>query len=498
MIYTPPEHDRTLQIAYSYDDVPTIAAWSEDCHYMLRGLMGPFGSGKSSGCVNELIKLGMMQNVQTDGIRRARFAIVRNTYVELKDTTIKTFKEWCPEPEFGTFHQTDHIYYLTGVPGLEAEVLFRALDRPEQVKNLLSLELTAAWVNEAKEVPWAIIEALTGRVGRYPSRNRGGCVNPCIIMDTNPPDDESWWYKVFEEKRFSQDAETDITDAVIYKQPGGLSPHAENLPNLQPDYYKRMAGVMRAERRKVYIDGQYGFLMDGKPVYSGYNDTLHCIEFDVSDKADTLYRGWDFGLTPACTLSQVVGGQWRTFDEFTADNGASLDFRTFATGVLNRQNERYPWIMERLKAGKMKIIDIGDPSGVARSAASAASDEASCFDIAAGLGISMQGGDQALRIRLDSVAYALSLLENGRPKLVVHPRCRKLRKGYQGQYQYRKIQIAGVENRYKEEPDKNEYSHIHDANQYVGARLFGAMLKSQEERRREWSKPINYRPLSIK
>ena len=42
---------------------------------------------------------------------------------------------------------------------VELEVIFLALDRPEDVKKLLSLELTGVWVNEAREIPKSIIDA---------------------------------------------------------------------------------------------------------------------------------------------------------------------------------------------------------------------------------------------------------------------------------------------------------------------------------------------------
>ena len=380
------------------------------------------------------------------------------------DTTLKTFLQWIPDGPmgFGTYTSTDHTYKINGLPGLKIEVMFRALDRPEQVKNLLSLEITAAWVNEAKEVPWAIIEALTGRVGRFPSRFMGGCVKPCIIMDTNPPDDESWWYDIFEVKR--------PKDATIWKQPSGLSPEAENLANLPPGYYERMAGLMDKERVKVYVDGQYGFIREGMPVYPDYTDELHCTEFDVVEETDRIYRGWDFGLQPACVLSQIVDGQWRTFHEFTADSGESLDIHSFANTVINTTIREYPFIA----AKKIKIRDIGDPAGNARSAVAEAGEAASSFAVLRGMGIDILGGQQSVTIRLGSVAYALKQVVKGRPAVLVHPRCKKLRRGYQGRYQYRRVAVAGSDNRYHETPDKNEFSHPHDANQYIGAELFGA------------------------
>jgi hypothetical protein len=45
-----------------------------------------------------------------------------------------------------------------------------------------------------------------------------------------------------------------------------------------------------------------------------------------------------------------------------------------------------------------------------------------------------------------------------------------VRKGFNGGYRYRKLQVSGGE-RYSDEPEKNKYSHPHDALQYL---LLGA------------------------
>jgi hypothetical protein len=220
--------------------------------------MGPFGSGKSSGCVIELVRWAQRQ-LLVNGKRRSRFAVIRNTYGQLADTTIKTFLQWLPAPVFGEYSKSEHVYILR-LADVEAEFLFRALDRPEHVANLLSLELTGAWVNEACEIPWAVIKALKGRVDRFPSRAEGGCVDPGLILDTNPPDDDSWWYRLFEEGASGGEP----GGVAIFKQPGGRSPEAEDLPNLSPTYYANLAAGSDPDF-VVYVDGQYGFVKDGVP-----------------------------------------------------------------------------------------------------------------------------------------------------------------------------------------------------------------------------------------
>ena len=44
-------------------------------------------------------------------------------------------------------------------------------------------------------------------------------------------------------------------------------------------------------------------------------------------------------------------------------------------------------------------------------------------------------------------------------------RCKELIKGFEGGYAYRRIQVSGE--RYDDRPEKNRFSHIHDALQYL-------------------------------
>lgn len=442
------------EIEYDYGGVPTVKAFSESDAF-IRGLMGPFGSGKSSGCVIECYLRSAMQPVGPDGVIRARGAIIRNTYQQLRDTTIKTFHDWFPPGIFGEWKVSEHTYKMhlaapDGTP-MEVEILFRALDRPDQLSNLLSLELTWAWVNEAREVPWTIIEALQGRVGRYPPKKDGGAAWWGIFMDTNPPDEGSWWFNLFEDAR--------PDNAAIFKQPSGLSAQAENLRNLPKDYYTNLAKGKDPEFVKVYIDGQYGFVLDGKPVYPEYNDTIHCSDKIQPIPGKRIRRGWDFGLTPACTFSQVLpNGKWIVFDEVIATD---MGIERFADDVLLHCAREY--------AG-YDFEDYGDPAGQQR----AQTDEKTCFQILNAKGVKITAGEQTEKIRLEAVRKPMNTMIAGEPAFQIHPRCKMLRKGFMGGYRFRRMQTSAE--RYTDHPEKNEYSHPHDALQYDASRLFAPQL----------------------
>jgi len=440
---------------YDYADVPTIRDFSRDNSF-IRGLMGPFGSGKSSGCVIDILRRANEQTPGPDGIKRTRWAVIRNTYPQLKDTTIKTFHQWLPPEDFGKWTPSSHDYVITNIKGVHIEIMYRALDRPEHVANLLSLELTGAWVNEAREIPWTIIKALRGRVGRFPAQRDGGPSWYGILMDTNPPDDESWWYKLFEETR--------PENARLFRQPSGRSQDAENLTNLPRDYYGNLCSDGDEEFIKVYVDGEYGYVREGRPIYPEYSDAIHCKPCSAI-KGVPIVRGWDFGLTPSCVFTQTHNGRWFIIDEMTSeDMGADK----FSDDVIEHCAREYKGF---------EFTDYGDPAGNNRSE----TDEKTCFEILKGKGIQIQPGDQTLELRIGSVKKPLRTLVDGKPRLQLDPKCKMLRRGFQGRYQFRRLQTS--QEKYTEKPDKNDYSHPHDALQYIATRLFGGDVKSKKKRK---------------
>ena len=72
----------------------------------------------------------------------------------------------------------------------------------------------------------------------------------------------------------------------------------------------------------------------------------------------------------------------------------------------------------------------------------------------------------------------MSRLVDGEPGLLISPNCTMLRKAMGGGYCYKRVQVAGDE-RFHDKPDKNQYSHVADAAQYLmlGAGEGRAILK---------------------
>jgi len=440
---------------YDYDDAPTIRAFNEDKRFF-KCIYGPFGSGKSSGCIAEIVDIGVNQAPDQTKTRRTKWAIVRNTYKVLLDTTMATFFHWLPPEYFGTFNVTNFSYKIDKIvlddgTKVEIEVIFRALDKPEQVRNLLSLELTGAWFNEIREMPKAIIDAMEGRVDRFPAKDDGGPTWTGIIADSNPPDQESWLYEFFEEK-VPKDPELQ-SKYVLYRQPSGRSPEAENRKHLSDTYYTNMAIGKDPEYIKVYIDGDYGYIRDGKPVFGNYSDSLHCADSAIIPvRGVPIIVGVDFGLTPSAIFTQYLPkGNFYIFHEFTSQD---MGIRRFFTDTIK------PYIFSNLRG--YDIVVTGDPAGVRRQD----TDERSCFDELRILGFpATPAHSNGFLARFNAVDQFLVKLVDGKPAFQLSPDCSVLRRAFLGEYKLKKHR--GINDTFSESPDKNAYSHPMDALQYA-------------------------------
>ncbi len=458
----------TLQ--YTFSSVPTLEdfAYGPDSLRRITAVMGPFGSGKSSACIMKMLHISLeVQKPGPDGIRRTRWAVVRNTNKELEDTTIRTFKDWLPPAQYGRFYETiPHNYIITAWEGAHIEVMFRALDRPEQIKDLLSAEYTGAWFNEFREIKQEVFEGMDGRVGRYPSVREGGCTWFGIIMDTNPPSERSFWYEYFEKRK--------PNNARLWKQPSGIASDAENLPNLPGGqrYYTELAKGKDELYVKVFIRGEYGYTRDGKPVHPNYSDNIHYMDSEAEILIHhPLLIAFDFGLTPACVfLQQDVRGRIFVLEALSSED---MGIRQFCQEVVK------PIVNIRYKHLKLTIT--GDPAGKEKSqidkrtAYEEIQDQFPEADITPFF-------TNVQKVRRDGLENALMKMVDGKPAFQICGRDDKgskeggtyrgssglgfLREGLISEFKYPKLQVSYDDNMYRETPLKNEYSHVCESLEY--------------------------------
>jgi hypothetical protein len=236
-----------------------------------------------------------------------------------------------------------------------------------------------------------------------------------------------------------------------------LSAEAENIKNLKHNYYSLQIAGKTKEYINVYLHGNYGFIQTGQPVYGdNFNDELHVPKesLQIIPHA-TIYAGVDFGLTPCCVFAQrTMTGQWQVFAEITTPKGETLTVQEFARVMKSYIDVNF--------AGHRMCI-YGDPAGDTHDC----NQGQTAHGIFKKAGISISAAPtNALLPRREAVVQPMIRLIGGKPGFLLDKNCRILRKGFNGQYKYRKLNVSG-DAKYTQEPDKNEYSHPHDALQYL-------------------------------
>lgn len=421
-------------------------------------IQGPFRSGKSVACLMKLIYISThIQIPNINGVRRTKWLVVRNTNRMLKDTTIATVKRWIPPGLFGIFKESQpYDYHITEIPGAkgtkaEIHLMFRALENEGDVANLLSLEITGAWINEYREIPQHIFEGIDGRVKQYPAGNEEGCTWGGIIMDTNPPEEDSYYYNYFEHNQKVKNI------AHLWKQPSGLSPYAENIPHINGgrEYYENLAATKEDWYVNNFVHAKYGYLRDGKPVHPNYSDTLHVANTELNIiPGMPVIMAFDFGLTPACAIMQNDSrGRILIIKEFATDD---MSISQLLDELL------IPYIIRNVKHNP--IIVTGDPAGNQRSEI----DKNTCYNEiskafhSARIEPFWTNDDLTRRNGLDK---ALRQTVEGKGKILISPSCRMIREGLSSKFRFRKLNLLKREE-YRTKPDKNIWSHICEAVEY--------------------------------
>jgi hypothetical protein len=430
----------------------------------MRVVMGPVGSGKSVGCSFEVVRRASMQEPNAQGIRKTRFAVVRETVRQLQDTTIKTFLDWFPPGPCGDYMRTTKTYFFK-VGDVESEIMFRALDDADDVANLNSLELTGAWFNECRDIHPDIVDAMSKRIGRYPSAKDGGPTWHGMWGDTNPPTMDTWWYYQMEKLDPKDGVSPNNNGWHVFKQPSGRSPYAENIDNLPDGYYDTQG--RSEEYVRVYIDGEYGLSLAGTPVYKYFRPDYHMagqVLRPILGSARPIIVGMDLGLSPAAVIGQqdprgraLILAECVSFD---------MGVQRFVRTMLK------PLLYERFSGASVLIVT--DPAGTQR----AQTDERSAVDIIKAKGFKViKARTNAVAARINAVDDFLMRQVDGDPALLMDPGCTQLKAAMMGGYRYKPKGDNDI--------DKNKHSHVAEALQYLMLHISNVDASSLITTRRE-------------
>lgn len=479
---TAPGRDANGMIVYRPDGKVLRGYMMSDAR--VRVIRGPIRSGTSVASLMEMFRRAREQAPCTDGVhrgqRRSRWVIVRNTYNELEQSTIRTWLQWFPEHIYGSLQRSRPVTHHIRQGDVDAEFVFLALDSPDDVGKLRSTEWTGGFINELQFIPKEIFDELCSRVGYFPPLIDGGPTWSGLIADCNAPSSDHWLPMMTGEAPLPDDMPEQ--ERLSWRWPEGwdyfvqppglieqfgpdgktvigyvLNPEAENLKWI-PKINGRDRYLVEAEgKSKRWIDAS---IMNriippvlGEPVWPMFVPEVHVARTPLRfQPGHTVYVGLDFGRRPAAVFCQIVNDRWRVLSELLAkDVGAS----TFAPLVKRHLEQNYPGASVEL---------YGDPKGQDKTQ----SDERTAYDIFAANGLRVRPApvpDNAIKTRIECVEKILNEMREGQPRMLVAQRCVVLVGGMSGGYHF--SDQADQRGEYKPDKKKGRYSDICDALQYA-------------------------------
>jgi hypothetical protein len=347
----------------TYTPVPSLLPLFRDTRSFWYVTVGPLGSGKTLATVMKMMQLSAAQPPGLDGIRRTRGVISRVTLPQIKTTVLRDIMDPGVLGPIARYRPSDNLITID-IGDMHVEWFLLPLETVVDQRRVLSMQLSYAYLNEAREVEFEIVNAVAGRVGRYPRTVDGGCTQPAMLADTNPPAAGSALHRFLTEPR----------EGLRYiHQPGGLDPRADWLRYLPGGraYYERLIVGQSRDWVDVHVHSKFGRDVSGQAVFGQVFDEQHHVKQDLKVMpAGAIVVGIDPGLNPAAVFMQPCpDGGVNVLKEVYAEN---MLFRSFLAEkvrpVLNSPSFiRRPYVMVMDPAGRNRSSLTGDtPYGICR------------------------------------------------------------------------------------------------------------------------------------
>lgn len=508
---------------------------SYDDGVFFKCIRGPIGNGKSVLMCHYIVKKSQEQltmEITEKGkkfkIKWSRWLIMRHTLKSIKETAILTWNQWYgdktkwkQDPYEGRYED-----WLPDGTLVRIDFIVLASESPNILNDLQSLELSGAWVNEAVQSPYAVVSKVFTRLKRF---------NPVphskiqlktfqVIMDTNSPNETNWWRRkeecekpkgwmffvcppaILEEIDPETGVMVYVPNDIEHAKKHGRRP-AENVLEIDGGYHHGMSYWMdmlsALERDDIYrlLMNRFGLLMDGLGVFTDvYNPAVHRVSAAdaVFQRGMPVVCGMDLGRTPAAAIGQMkLNGTLQIQREATCwnqrlnNNMGGLDrmdvVQFFDTKML-------PILVNYYDYPNCNLTIFADPAGKNFSEAYSISaierlrNERGVNIIPCDKVESLTSGEIDItngnntNIRISCVKSALRTRQ-----LEISEACLMLCQGMAGKYCYPKEHTRDGDGseRYKESPDKNEWSHICDGAQYLCLAVFKGKIDYSRPIRRE-------------
>ncbi len=441
---------------------------------IMAGIMGPIGCGKTWASLRRHFD-ATIHCVPVNPLTRridSKCLVLRNTYRVIDETVIPTLKKMLEEydKKGDVTWQNEEPKSCTFTFNMVREVVLNGIIQEEEITVSLTwiflaigdktdpddifkgMEYTFVYFNEGDQIAPPFIENALTRLGRYPSLpyplNKQ--IKRLAWMDFNAPNNGDYVADIFIHQKRANHR--------LWRLPGGNDVGAENLDNLPKDYYTNNAGVFSDPNERLRkIDNKLGHRKDKMAVHLGYEDVKHVMRLSPIPNTPLLMAA-DAGLNPAIVIAQKDAfGCLNVLAEYV---GFNVDIFAFAEGFM--------FFLER----NFKDYRIGecvlDPSAMNQNSSN--KDKASwCQQFNRETGLKFTGcpTTNSITERIGSVNKALrATLPDGSPAIRFNESCSYLRQGLSGKYHFKKIK-GRDEAAFRDTPEKNEFSHICDALQYL-------------------------------
>lgn len=489
-----------LTVSFDFNQYPTLLKmWQDDCHFKI--VIGPTGSAKSSGVAVLAFYEALRQKPSSDGVRRTKTLIVRNTFAQLEANTIESWRQILGGiVKFIGGNRPSGICKLPLPDGtsIEWKVQFLALESPNIDDDIVGLEVTNIVFEELMKMQdMQRVLAVASRVGRYPSMKLGGATNIQCWGTANGPTKNHWTYDVHigKHKKVLDEMSASIGRPFmkIYQQPSGLlrkpdgtydpNPLAENIHNLKLGYATYYQQLLRSQSEIAsYVMGEFADLVVGKVVYTQFRRDLHVQKhadfINYWSKQGEIGATFDFGRTPVCLLYvRRRGGGITIFDEIAAE-GSSIE-ALYDNHIQPLLKQQYPlaWITEAT----------GDPAGDDRTQAV----EASPYGVLRRKGVPIQfpAGvrKDALEPRIEAVRQRLTRLDDsGQPMLQITDNCPMLIEAIGSTYVFEQVEHKpGVFRDVPTKTHKGFASDLGNALEYLALYTVGDTVSKRPRAHRE-------------
>lgn len=542
----------------NFDWSPTLWKFFND-RTRVRVVLGPVGSGKTVACCANPFAIAMEQTPGTDKVRPFKLAVVRNSMPELWRTTIETWLGIYKEEHCGMIRRstpithTITVHELADDTTLHFQAEFFGLDRPDQVKALLSYEATMIYFNEMREVPKAIVDAAGDRIGRYPSMQKGGVMPTFagIIGDSNPPDKEHWLYKacamppmgwkfflqpagISEVERsstntyraklgepFVGEITADYTVTTASGKVFAANPNAENIPNLPYDLTFDPQVKQAFEEGKLNEPERAYELMRKRPDGPSLNlrrgnyylsrvpgkdqswiDGYYRNKFTYVLEGEPVIREFNAEIMVVDDLEVLenvpLGGGYDVGSGTLYPAGIVAQVHPLGIYLIHAEVsvdstglKEFGESMNFLLTNEFPEVKLEQFWGEPSGEARDGLLKKTYHDHLKSFGLPVKShGVPSAETRTQAIKSPMTRLKAGRPGILINRRrCPKLIRGLEGAWCFRRIQVAGSE-RFATVPEKNQYSHVCEA---LGNYLVGKG-EAKNLRRRTQERAIAERP----